>query len=136
MNSTQIRRCIAFVLDLVVIGIMLSILNQWISSTLNPKTYDLLGISFSVRLEFDILIYVCYFILFDLINNGATFGKQLTRIQVVDLEGFKLPKSKSLKRSLVKIISIVLLPIAILLFLFKSYYTLHDHYTQSKTIHR
>ena len=134
MNSTQKRRVGAFIIDLMVIGIFASFAENIISFFIEKVSFDALGLTFNYTFSFSILFYVFYFLLFDLINNGITLGKMIFKIEVVFIDKTELTKATHLKRSLLKILGIIILPIAMLLFFLNNFFTIHDHFCQTITI--
>jgi len=134
MDATQKRRIGAFIVDAMLIG-LLSTFAENILSLFNEKiNFTAFGITFNYTFCFSILFYVFYFLLFDLLNNGATFGKMIFKIKVVFYNNNELPKRIHLKRSLLRILSIIILPVAVLLFFLNSCFTIQDHFCQTKTI--
>jgi uncharacterized RDD family membrane protein YckC len=134
MNQTQKRRVGAFVLDLMVIGIFTTFAENILSFFIDKVSFDALGLTFNHTFSFSILFYVSYFLLFDLINNGVTLGKMIFKIEVVFLDKTELTKATHLKRSLLKILGIIILPIAVLLFFLNKFFTIHDYFCQTITV--
>jgi len=134
MNNTQKRRVGAFIIDLMVIGFFVTFAENILSFFIEKISFDALGLTFNYTFSFSILFYVSYFLLFDLINNGITLGKMIFKIKVVFLDKTELTKATHLKRSLLKILGIIILPIAVLLFFLNKYFTIHDHFCQTTTI--
>jgi uncharacterized RDD family membrane protein YckC len=134
MNNTQKRRIGAFIIDAIVIGFFATFAENIFSLFDEKFSFDALGLTFYYKFSFSILFYVFYFVLFDLINNGVTLGKMIFKIKVVFLDETELPKVTRLKRSLLKVVGIVILPIAVLLFFLNNFFTIHDHFCQTITI--
>lgn len=134
MKSTQQRRIGAFIIDTLVIGILVSLVESLFPFLYEAKTTSIFGISVTYRFGASFLFYVCYFILFDLANEGNTIGKLLFKIKVISEDEAEITKGKRMVRSLLKLVSIIVLPIAILLFLFKDYFSMQEHYTNTITV--
>lgn len=134
MDTTQKRRVGAFIIDVMIIC-LLSAFTENIVSTFNDEiSFNALGLTLNHTFSFSVLYYVSYFLLFDQMNHGITIGKMLLKIMVVFQDKTELPKAIRLKRSLLKIISILILPITVLLFFLNKYFTIHDHFNQTITI--
>ena len=133
MSEIQQKRILAFIIDLVIAGIISGIIRSILSTIFIAKTYTYIGINFEFNFEFSLIVYVIYFIAFDIMNQGKTFGKYLFNNKVVftDKEPTKLDL---IKRSLLKVVSIMILPISILLYLFYNVFTIQDHFSGSKVI--
>ena len=136
MKSTQQRRIGAFIIDVFIVTVFVTFTENLLSSTIEAKNFDLFGIQFDLRIGTSFLLYVCYFIIFDLINNGITAGKLIFGIKVVHKDETEISKGVSIKRSLLKITSIIILPLSILLFLFSDYFTIQDYYSRTLTVRK
>ncbi len=134
MNGTQQRRIGAFLIDVIIISILVTIMENMLSYIFETKNFELLGIRFHLRIGTSIFFYMCYFIIFDLLNNGSTLGKLLFGIKVVQEDETEISKKTSIKRTLLKVVSIMILPLAILLFLFSDYFTIQDYYSCTITV--
>jgi hypothetical protein len=73
--------------------------------------------------------------LFDVIKNGITIGKSLLSIINVDNnDGNILSLKRRITRSLLKVISFVLLPLSFFMFIFNNEFTIQDYFVKSKTV--
>jgi len=136
MKSTQQRRIGAFIIDVFIVSVFVTLTENMLSSVIEAKSFALFGIQFDLRIGTSFLLYVCYFIIFDLINNGITAGKLIFGIKVVHEDETQISKGVRVKRSLLKIISIIILPLSILLFLFSDYFTIQDYYSRTLTVRK
>jgi uncharacterized RDD family membrane protein YckC len=136
MNSTQQRRIGAFIIDVIIIGFFVTFSENLLSSAFQAKSFELMGIQFHMRIGTSFLFYMCYFMIFELLNNGSTLGKLLFGIKVVHEDETEISKRTGIKRSLLKVVSIMILPLAILLFLFSDYFTIQDHYSRTITVRK
>ncbi|MEM9686114.1 MAG: RDD family protein, partial [Bacteroidota bacterium] len=94
------------------------------------------GMAFTMGVTLAPVFYGVYFIVFDLVNDGRTLGKLMLGILVVSKDGAALSPKKQLLRSLYKMLSVLLLPLSIGLFLFKDHYTFQDYYMGTITLWR
>lgn len=134
MDNRQKRRIGAFILDALIIGIFSTFAENIISLFTEKFSFNALGLTFYYTFSVSILFYVFYFLLFDQFNSGVTFGKMVFKIKVVFYNNNELPKRIHMKRSLLKILSIIILPVAVLLFFLNSCFTIQDHFCQTKII--
>jgi len=134
MNNAQKRRIGAFIIDVMVISLFATFAENIMSTFNDQISFNVLGLKLNYTFSFSILFYVSYFLLFDLMNHGVTIGKILFKIRVVFQDKTELPKSIHLKRSMLKIVGIIIFPIAVLLFFLNKYFTVHDHFCRTITI--
>lgn len=134
MDTTQKRRIGAFIIDVMIIGLFTTFAENILSIFNEKISFDALGITFNYTFSFSVLFYVFYFLLFDFLNNGDTIGKMVFKVKVVFLDKTEVPKAIHLKRSLLKILGIVILPISVLLFFLNKHFTIHDRFYQTITI--
>ncbi|MBT8387408.1 MAG: RDD family protein [Ignavibacteria bacterium] len=134
MKSTQQKRIGAFIIDIVLMGGIISLVEGIFSNFFESQPFELWGLSFNYRFSFAIVVYLCYFFLFDLFKNGRTVGKMVVGVKLLHIENLKLSKRDHFTRSLLKIVSITILPISILLFLFKDHFTIHDQFAKTITV--
>lgn len=134
MDNTQKKRIGAFIIDLMVISLFATFAENIMSIFNDQISLKAFGLTFNYTFSFSVLFYVSYFLLFDLTNYGVTLGKMLFKIKVVFQDKTELPKSIRLKRSMLKIFGIIILPITVLLFFLNKYFTIHDHFNQTVTI--
>lgn len=136
MDNTQKRRMAAFIIDAVIIGFFATFAESILSLFNEKISFSPFGLKFNYTFSLSILFYVSYFLMFDLVNNGITPGKMIFKIKIVFLDKTVPPKAIHLKRSLLKIFGIIILPIAVLLFFLNKFYTIHDHFCQTVTIRK
>ena len=134
MESTQLKRIGAIIIDLMIIGALTTIIESLFATIFRSGSFELFDMRFDYKIGATFLLYVCYFLFFDLIISGRTIGKLIFGVLVVLEDEMATSRTVRLKRSLLKILSIIILPIAVLLFLFKNYYTIHDHYSGTMTV--
>lgn len=127
--KTNTLRIIAFCIDMVVIGFLLT---PFVEIPLGR--FILEGHSVVVKFNYTLVIFLCYYLCFDQVNRDRTLGKLITGICVYDTHRqIELPLKKRLLRTLIKWVSFQVLPFAFL------YYVLtetafHDRIINNKTL--
>ena len=134
MDNMHIRRIIAFLIDMSAAGIIARFFENFFSVTFKINDLEVFGLHFTLFVTLIPLFYWVYLMVFDIVTNGRTIGKLLLNIVTVSKTGEKLSTKQCLVRSLYKMISIMILPVSILLFLFKDHYTIQDRYSGTITI--
>lgn len=134
MDSVKQRRTGAFFVDIVLLGIIVTFLESIIEPLNKGVSYSMLGIRLNIRFGVTFLLYISYFLAFDILNRGNTLGKIIFGIKVVYNDNTTPEHKHRLKRTLLKIVSIIVLPVSILLFFLNDSFTIHDHYTKTVTV--
>jgi len=114
-------RALAFVIDNLILWIPVSVFSWLLSFLANP--------GFFVFLSFvgQFVIYGLYYGLLESSEKGATLGKQLVGLRVVDIDGNRLTFARALTRYLLMSLSMILLCIGYLMvFWTKKKQALHD----------
>lgn len=134
MKTIKQRRIIALIIDLLVVFIGYNLL----INLLNLNTEERHLWHFRIRIYWRTIVltscYLAYFWCFDLLKLGVTPGKLLSSIQVVSDDGRPLSLKTRLVRTMLKVIGILLLPVAAVLFLWARSFTLQDQILKTKTI--
>jgi uncharacterized RDD family membrane protein YckC len=125
------NRILSFLVDMIIISIVFSILPFGLEKRIGEFT--LFELKFFVNLEFKIFMILVYFLMFDLLNQGKTIGKIFFKIKSVDTTTDAFVLKQALIRSLLKMISIIILPISLILLLNNSY-SIHEFFSKTKTI--
>lgn len=134
MSQIQTKRILAFIIDMIIVSIITSALQSMLSNIFQPKEYLFIGMSIKTTHGFSLVFYLIYFFVFDFLNQGKTLGKILFRNQVIFPDNRKPSIINLMTRTVLKIVSILILPIAILLYLFNNRFTLQDHFTKTTVI--
>lgn len=134
MNKIYLKRIGSFLIDISIIETVSSLIANFIPIKIKVSSFELLGKNFYINISFIIILYILYFILFDILNNGKTLGKILFKIKVLSIENNNLSKVKLVIRSFYKILSILILPISIILYYFYNYFTIQDRICKTKTV--
>lgn len=134
MGNIQIKRIVALWIDMFVAGLIYGVIENFLPQVFEPIEKDLFGIQVRLQLSLAVLFYLLYFLVFDLLNQGVTVGKLVLKIKVVKGEDSRLTAAEHVVRTLLKMVSLIFLPIAALIFLFNKNYALHDRYTGTNTM--
>ena len=132
--NTALKRILAYVLDGPIIGVVSSLFDSLMTPFLSPVSFDWLGIAIVLNVEFLLLFYLLYFILFDVLNNGITVGKAITGIRVVVDEPGSITTKQHILRTLLKMISVLFSFIAFIVFILTPQWTLHDSVMNTITV--
>ena len=136
MTSVQVKRTLAFLIDISIISLVISIVENFLPITIKMQKFEILGIAANVTYSLALIFYFLYFFTFASFRLGSTIGKSLMNIYVVTESG-ETPLSKQLViRSIYKVVSIVILPVSVALFLFKNSFSIQEKYTQTRTVER
>jgi len=135
MNSVNVKRIVAFVIDLLFIATLINIGFSLLYENYSPTSFNFGWFPPFVLPGVFLGGYLLYFFLFDLIFEGQTLGKLASSILVVgSSNNHILDFKKRFIRSLLKMLSILLLPLSILLFFSWGGFTIHEKVSDSKTI--
>ncbi len=133
MKGYGFHRMGAFLIDMFLIGIAYTLVLNLIPE--EHLTQDLVWNGRSFGWSFDLygILTAAYFVGSDLLNRGASPGKDILRLQTVRVDGTPLSYPQSLARSLLKLISIWMLPVAAFLYVWKGKaFTLQDYLLQTE----
>ena len=136
MANIPLRRSIAFLIDMFVVNIIVSFVANLFPVTIPIHHFEIFRVQFTTGITLVPVFYGLYFVAFDMINNGQTIGKLIAGILTVSKNGKKLSTKRCLLRSWYKMFGILILPVSVLLFLFKDYYTIQDRYANTVTIQK
>jgi len=133
MKNIQLRRSIAFLIDMFIIGAMVGIFDSLFPVTIRVDNFEVSGIRLTLGITLAPVFYILYFIIFDIIAGGQTSGKSILGIVVVSKNGEAISIRKRLLRSLYKMLGVLILPVAVLLFISDNY-SIQDYHVGTATI--
>ena len=111
------QRFLAFFIDLIIINAFIGVLGFLLKNEISLYKMVSGETSVDFKLSFDLFYYLIYFVFFDVFKEGITVGKKATGLLIVDQQG-KIPERNELvKRTFLKMLGILLLPIAALIYL-------------------
>jgi uncharacterized RDD family membrane protein YckC len=127
------KRIYAFIIDVITSGILCSIASSLLFQKENSTILAIFTFNYWYFSYY--FFSLLYFVLFDVIKNGITIGKSLLSIINVDNnDGNILSLKRRITRSLLKVISFVLLPLSFFMFIFNNEFTIQDYFVKSKTV--
>jgi uncharacterized RDD family membrane protein YckC len=134
MRLTNItnKRIFALVVDLVFISQISVLINNIIRINYEISTFNLYETKISYGYSFMVVVYLIYFIFFDYFYNGKTIGKRIFSIYVVG-KSYNLNIKQNIIRSILKVVSIIILPFSAFIFLIDNS-TFHDKYFNTTTL--
>lgn len=134
MENIKRRRILALIIDLIIVFICYNLLINLLN--LNPEERHLWH--FRIRIYWRAILltscYLTYFWIFDLLNKGNTPGKTALTIRVISEDGQPLTRKNRLLRTVLKVIGILMLPLAAVLFIWAKSFTLQDQVLKTRTI--
>lgn len=136
MTAYNIRRIGAFLIDLLLISVAYTILFNLIPEIHMIREWLCRDCPFGVSFGLFGIMTAVYFLGSDLLNKGESPGKDMLRLRTVSAkEGSQLGYQRSLVRTLLKLVSIWMLPLAAFLYLWKGRgFTLQDYLVKTRVI--
>lgn len=133
MNEQNLRRCSALLIDLFLISIVYSVLINIFPDPLIPDQGEGIQWSFALIPDGFVLVSLGYFIGCDFLNRGESLGKDITGLQTRSLDGRVLDLRRRVYRTLLKWVSLIVWPLAFLLYFWKEKgFTLQDYVVKTK----
>lgn len=134
MNSTKIKRIAAFLIDVVIISISISIISNFLPISFKLTEVELFGVQWDLGITLGIFGYLIYFLIFDVFSKGNTIGKHLVKIKTISKTLGQQKLKNLVQRSLYKTLSILILPVSAMLFLINKEYTIQDSFSNTTTV--
>ena len=133
MKGYGLKRIAAFLIDLFLVGIAYTVILNLIPQQQLTHNWIWNGNSFGWSFDLFGFMTAVYFVGSDLLNKGESPGKDILHLKTVSLEdGAELSYQRSLARTLLKLISIWMLPVAAFLYVWKGReFTLQDFLAES-----
>jgi uncharacterized RDD family membrane protein YckC len=136
MTAYNIQRIAAFLIDLLLISVAYTVLYNLIPEI--HLSHEWLWRDWSLGVSFGLfgIMTAVYFLVSDLLNKGESPGKDMLGLRTVSAkEGSQLGYQRSLGRTLLKLVSICILPLAAFLYLWKGRgFTLQDYLVKTRVI--
>lgn len=130
--NTNLNRFFALLIDLIFISIIYNFVSNFINLNVELGAIRVFGLKMLYGYSFLFVIYLIYFLAFDFFNNSITLGKIFTKLRVVSNKAGSLNYNKFI-RTFLKILSLVLFPIAGIFFILKGT-TIQDEILDTRTI--
>ena len=133
MNEQNLRRYAAVVIDFFLISIVYSVLVNVLPDTLISHQEGGIEWSFTLVPDGFVLVSLGYFIGCDFLNRGESLGKDITGLQTRRLDGGDLDLRRRVCRTLLKWVSLMVWPLAFLLYFWREKdFTLQDYILKTK----
>jgi len=133
MNEQNLRRYAAVVIDFFLISIVYSVLVNVLPDTLISHQEGGIEWSFTLVPDGFVLASLGYFIGCDFLNRGESLGKDITGLQTRRVDGGDLDLRRRVCRTLLKWVSLMVWPLAFLLYFWKEKdFTLQDYIVNTK----
>lgn len=133
LNDMNKKRVFAFVVDASIIQMIGMLISNAITMDIVASNFMFFGREYTTGASWIILIYLGYFVLFDICWSGVTLGKKLFSVRIERAGSDQITLADNVMRSVLKIISIVLLPVSVPLYLFSGW-SFHDKICKTKTV--
>ncbi|MFZ9031211.1 MAG: RDD family protein [Robiginitalea sp.] len=136
MKEHSIRRMGAFIIDMLLISVAYTGLMLLIPVEQMSQDWILRGRSFEWSFDLFGFLTAFYFVGSDLLNKGESPGKDILHLRTVRRADGSVPGyGRSLARTLLKLISICILPVAAFLYLWQGRgFTLQDYLVKTRVI--
>ena len=136
MKGVSFQRIGAFLIDMFLIGIGYTVAVNLIPGAQLNHDWIWSGRPFGWSFDLFGFLTAVYFVGSDLINKGESPGKDILHLRTVGLEdGAGLDYQRSLARTLLKLVSIWMLPVAAFLYVWKGReFTLQDFLVQTTVL--
>ncbi len=133
MGVRKSRRIASFIIDMVGANLIFYVLDV-VFPTYRIGSFLLFGHSVDLDFKLALLAIPIYFLIFDLVNQGQSLGKIILATKTIDSSSSAAPAGATrIMRTLLKMLSIALWPIALLVYLMCSV-TLHDKVARTVTV--
>ncbi len=135
MKSIRLRRSIAFLIDMFIIGAMVGIFDDLFPVTIaSINGFEVSGVLLTLGITLAPVFYILYFITFDIVAVGQSPGKSILGIVVVSNTGEALSLKKRLLRSWYKMLGVLILPAVTAVLFTSDNYTIQDYRAGTTTI--
>jgi len=111
------KRILAFLIDMIIVNAIIQLISLLVQPEIPGYWLDTEYYTLVSRLSYDVVFYLVYFLVFDLFGQGVTVGKKATSLVIVDADQPFIGRSELVKRTLLKMVGMILLPISALVYL-------------------
>ncbi len=127
------QRFLAFFIDLIIINAVIGIFGLLLNHQISLYRMVTGEASVNFKVSFELFYYLIYFVFFDIFKEGITVGKKATGLFIVDQQGGIPDRNELVKRTFLKMIGVIFLPIAALVYLIAEK-TIQDSTTDTKVV--
>ncbi|WP_297765012.1 RDD family protein [uncultured Muriicola sp.] len=125
------KRMLAFIIDLIIIVAIIQLFSLGMSTEVSEYRLTTEHYTLVSRMSYDFVYCLVYFLVFDLFGQGITIGKKATNLRIIHAKRLAIGRNDLVKRTFLKMVSIVLLPVSALVYLLFNK-TLHDELMELK----
>jgi len=111
------KRILAFLIDMIIVNAIIQLISLLVQPEIPGYRLDTEYYTLVSRLSYDVVFYLVYFLVFDLFGQGVTVGKKATNLVIVDADQTAIGRRELVKRTLLKMVGMILLPISALVYL-------------------
>ncbi len=127
------QRFLAFFIDLIIINAVIGVFGLLLNHQVSLYKMVSGETSVNFKLSFELFYYLIYFVFFDIFKEGITVGKKATGLFIIDQLGQIPDRNELVKRTFLKMIGVLFLPIAALIYLIGKW-TIQDATTDMKVV--
>jgi uncharacterized RDD family membrane protein YckC len=127
------QRFLAFFIDLIIINALIGVFGLLLNNQVSLYRMVTGEASVNVKFSFELFYYLIYFVFFDIFKEGITVGKKATGLLIVDPNGQIPDRNELVKRTFLKMLGVILLPIAALVYLIGEW-SVQDATTDMKVV--
>ena len=111
------KRILAFLIDMIIVNAIIQFFSLLVQPEMPGYRLDAEQYTLVSRLSYDVVFYLVYFLVFDLFGQGVTVGKKATSLVITNTNQPAIGRSELVKRTLLKMVGMILLPISALVYL-------------------
>lgn len=100
------KRIYAHLIDILALLALTVIVSYLIPIEGDLTTASFLGLDWTIDYSLKLLIVIAYYMFFDVLNNGISFGKSVMNLTILDEDGNLVRIGKRLSRSVLKSFSL------------------------------
>ncbi len=127
------QRFLAFFIDLIIINAVIGVFGLLLNNQVSLYKMVTGEASIDFKLSFELFYYLIYFVFFDIFKEGITVGKKATGLFITDQSGQVPDRNELVKRTFLKMIGLIFLPIAALVYLIGTW-SVQDATTDMKVV--
>ncbi len=127
------QRFLAFFIDLIIINAVIGVFGLLLNHQISLYRMVTGEASVNFKVSFELFYYLIYFVFVDIFKEGITVGKKATGLFIVDQQGGIPDRNELVKRTFLKMIGVIFLPIAALVYLLAEK-TIQDSTTDTKVV--
>jgi uncharacterized RDD family membrane protein YckC len=119
-NHILYQRIYALIVDLIIVNFFIWISEAFLNLKFEAGTFNAFGFYIKYGYTAAIIIYIMYFIFFDILYNGDTVGKFVFSLHTVETDGTEMSLKRRIIRSISKTVAIGLIVIPVIYYFFTS----------------